>query len=342
MAAEPKKSPRLHRKTYLVIGAFLLLGVILAFFYLNAEDSKPRPHIRIGVSPNPTWPLLYIAQGEHYYQKAGVDVTLREYTTSRAALDGLLAGDVDIAIAMDTSIARAILKDMPIVVLAQDHSSPRLTGIMARTDRGIHQPQDFVGKRIGYHDGTSAEAFLKRFLVHERISLSQVNLVPIDVTESSDALATGKVDAVAIWEPWIAKTRKKLPNSSIKVFYNEIMSETGSLVTRRDVVEKNRSGVERTLLALGMAFDLYLNDRERAFFAMQEELADKTDFTTALGIWSHLHDDFGVSNHLMWSIQQEILWRTREQNKENINPDITSYVDASLLRNVRPDLVLLY
>lgn len=340
MPIETLRSRGHLRKVYFLSLAFIALSVSVAIFWpRGVPKSSP---IRIGVSRNPAWALIYIAKAENYFKEAGVNVELRDYASSRQATDALLAGEVDISIAMDTSIAREILRKQPIVVIAQDHTSPRLTGILARMDRGIHKPEDFVGKRIGYQERTSAEAFLRRFLTLERIPLSQVTLVPLLIGEAPDALAQNRVDAAAIWEPWIARAKKKLPQGVSKVFYNEIVGETGGLITRRDVIQKNRIGIERTLKGLAMAFDLYLNDRDRAFFAMQKALGADVDFETSLDVWSHLTIDLGMGHYLLWSISQEIWWRNREQNHEDMNVDIAPYVDASLLRSVRPDLVLLY
>lgn len=341
MPIETLRSRGLFRKAYFLGLMLIALSVTVAFFWPRVSETR-EPSLRIGVSRNPAWALIYIAAAENFFEKAGVTVELRDYPSSRQATDGLLAGEVDIAIAMDTSIALEISRKQPIVVIAQDHSSPHLTGILARVDRGIYDPDDFVGKRIGYQTGTSAEAFLRRFLTLERISLSQVTLVPLPISEVPAALAADKIDAAAIWQPWIARAQKKLPPGSSKVFYNEIVGETGGLITRRDVIQNNRIGVERTLLGLGMAFDLYLNDRDKAFFVMQRALGMDVDFETAWEVWSHLSIDLSLGHYLLWSISQEIVWLNREQHREEMNVDIAPYVDASLLRSVRPDLVLLY
>ena len=66
-------------------------------------------------------------------------------------------------------------------------------------------------KKIGYAFGSNAHYALLNILKAENITESEVELVPIDVTEMADALKNDKIDAFAAWEPTPALALKENP-----------------------------------------------------------------------------------------------------------------------------------
>jgi NitT/TauT family transport system substrate-binding protein len=82
--------------------------------------------------------------------------------------------------------------------------------MMGRKDRGIFQPGDLKGKRIGIPLGTIAEFFLGRFLTFNSLSLRDVELINLNPSDLTEALADGRVDAVIVWEPWVYGIKERM------------------------------------------------------------------------------------------------------------------------------------
>ena len=71
--------------------------------------------------------------------------------------------------------------------------------------REVAYEKDLKGKKIGLVVGSIAQDFTERLLAQENISAGDVELVNLASTEQQSALATGQVDAIAVWQPMIAQ-----------------------------------------------------------------------------------------------------------------------------------------
>lgn len=103
--------------------------------------------------------------------------------------------------------------DMPAVSIAADYDVliPILiqygfTSIVASRPM---QVSDLRGKRIAYAFGSNAHYTLLSALNSEGLTESDVVLVPMDISEMSEALISGEIDAFAGWEPTSTITLKK-------------------------------------------------------------------------------------------------------------------------------------
>jgi NitT/TauT family transport system substrate-binding protein len=70
--------------------------------------------------------------------------------------------------------------------------------IIARQAQPIHELR---GHRIGYAPGSNAHYTLLKVLRENGVHPEDVKLVPLEVIEMADALASGRIDAFSAWEP---------------------------------------------------------------------------------------------------------------------------------------------
>ncbi|MCW3835629.1 ABC transporter substrate-binding protein [Sphingomonas canadensis] len=134
-------------------------------------------------------------------------------------------GVADVATHAETQILRYSLKrpDLRVILTV----SEGIYGIVGRKSAGIKSVADLKGKRIATVPPTSAGYFLHNMLKSAGLTEADVTLVPVSpLGDMPKALAEGRVDAIAIWEPMSADAEALLGDDAIvfpgKGIYREI------------------------------------------------------------------------------------------------------------------------
>jgi sulfonate transport system substrate-binding protein len=69
----------------------------------------------------------------------------------------------------------------------------------------IHSVQDLRGKRIAIANGSSANGYILRYLLRNGLSPKDVQLVNLAPADALAAFSSGRVDAWAVWQPYVAQ-----------------------------------------------------------------------------------------------------------------------------------------
>src|SRR5271157_3123295 len=98
------------RRNFIVVLAviILIIAIVLSsFVYLNYQKpySGSVESISIGVIPLETNSLIYIANSQNYFANNGLNVTFKNFTSGFAAMQGMLNGEVNLALASEYVIA---------------------------------------------------------------------------------------------------------------------------------------------------------------------------------------------------------------------------------------------
>ncbi|MBA4368043.1 MAG: hypothetical protein C0403_10460, partial [Desulfobacterium sp.] len=119
-------------------------------------------------------------------------------------------GDLDVALTgIWPTLTLASLYDIQVIGLAmQDFDSLITKG-------RLRQITDLKGKRIGAPSGSTAHHSLLVALETAGMKESDVTIIPIEVSEMSEALIQGRVDAFSSWEPFSANALRTHPEFSV-------------------------------------------------------------------------------------------------------------------------------
>jgi ABC-type nitrate/sulfonate/bicarbonate transport system substrate-binding protein len=219
------------------------------------EDHKPSAleKITFAVSAQPLSAPVYVAQARGFFEREGLQVSLSSHTSGKAALAAVLGGKADFCTVAETPIMFAGLKGEKIYVLATIADSRRYTKIVARRDRGITEPEDLKGKRVGVTFGTNAEYFFHAYLTFNGIAGETVHLVDLKPEEMPGAMIRGDVDAVVLWKPNDSKVEKALGPNAMALTNEHIYKILWNIVARQDFVTAHPETVKKFLRALAQA-----------------------------------------------------------------------------------------
>lgn len=149
-------------------------------------------------TPNAVHAPIYLAEQRGLFERAGLDLEIREPSSSSDAPKLLAAGRTDLALMdiNDFGIARA--RGLRIRAVGAVVQVP-LAAVIARTDAGVRRPRDLEGRDVGVTGLPSDDAALDAVVAADGGDPSEVERTTIGF-DAVAALSAGRVDAAtAFW-----------------------------------------------------------------------------------------------------------------------------------------------
>lgn len=193
------------RRLRTVAAAFCLLSVLTLDGDVGALRAQGVPDIRVGASNSAGAAVIYFAQEQGFFKKAGVTVDIEPDSNGSAAAAAVVSGALDVSEGNTLSIALAHEKGLPITFIAPIAnyvSDKPTTVLMVDKTSSISSGSDLNGKTLAVNGLSNitqlaAEAWID---AHGGDSHS-VHYVEMPFSAMGPALQRHTVDAVVIAEP---------------------------------------------------------------------------------------------------------------------------------------------
>jgi NitT/TauT family transport system substrate-binding protein len=229
--------------------------------------------VRIAIHMDPTASLpFHIAQASGYYEQEGLAVAMSEVAGGSKAMQALLGGSVDVAVA---SVSDAIQlaaegRDVRCFLLLSTRPTIALAVAPALSER-IRAIRDLKGRPVGVSaPGSSSHQILNALLASNGLSPDDVSAVPVGMAGTSlAALEHGKVDAAILLsgaiptfegrhpgQPFLVDTRT--PDGARRVFGSEAFPNL-SLIAQDNWLQDNADTARRLARAVKRAM-LWVRD----------------------------------------------------------------------------------
>jgi len=165
----------------------------------GAEPGAPKgATLILDFQPNAVHSGIYAAQANGYFKDEGVDLTIREPSSTADSAKLLESGRADFAVMDINDFGIARQRGLDIVAIAAIVQTP-LASVIARDRNEVRTPADLAGKTIGVTGVPSDDAVLDTVLRSGGVSPASVHRVTIGFNAVTD-LAAGKIDAAtAFW-----------------------------------------------------------------------------------------------------------------------------------------------
>jgi sulfonate transport system substrate-binding protein len=297
-------------KRILIRTAFALAVCACLFACSRSNQSAgPLEKVTIACGPPPYNTLMDIALAEGYIRREGLDATPHFYSTGKAALDEVLEGKADFATVAETPVMFAVIKGNKISIIATIERSNKSNAILARRDKGVHTPQDLIGKRIAVTLGTIGEYFLDAFLATHDMLRKDVHVVDMKPEKMPAALIEGVVDAASIFPPFTNQAGEKLGKNGVTFSEEDIYTQTLNLVATQEQIRRNPARVKKVLRALVEAEEFAAQDPPKA----QDSVAAfrQTDKTTLGAVWGSYTFEVSLDQSLVLELEDESQWAIR-------------------------------
>jgi NitT/TauT family transport system substrate-binding protein len=142
-------------------------------YFTHTLAASPAAHDRITLgsalllSSAPVW----VAADRGYFERHGLNVTLREYDTGLSAATGVESGEDDLALSGEYALVRKVFANESLLGL-DSVSRSELMYLVGRRDRGVVNGSDLAGKRVGLPGRIVSELYPSRFVAVRGQSLT--------------------------------------------------------------------------------------------------------------------------------------------------------------------------
>jgi ABC-type nitrate/sulfonate/bicarbonate transport system substrate-binding protein len=293
--------------------------------------------LTIGLFPGPQSSLIFIAHDLGIFQKNGIDVSIREYEYGLLAADDLIAGNIDMATVSEFVFASKSFQNADLSVLTTINQTDDLE-IIGRRDRGIREPGDLNGKKIGVTRGTNVEFFLESFLTFNNIPTKNVKIVDLRPSEMTAAISSGRVDAVSTFPPHTDMANSSLGSNAVRWPSQAGQTYYFALITKESFIKSHGGSINRVLLSLLEAARYVEQHKADAQKIIEKRL--NMDHAKLLSIWPQYQFRVRLDQDLLILMEDEARWMIRTKHTHGAYmPDYFKHVYIDGLRNIEPNAV---
>jgi len=165
---------------------------------LSKEGEKSHP-IKIGINEWMGYDPLILANKEKLFEKNGVSVEVKRYTSATLEMEAMKRGELDGAgFTLDEAFALIASGFKGKIVLLVDYS---MGGDMLIGQKGIVDVPMLEGKKVGYEGSVVGEFLLQRALESFRLRSGDITLVEVDAANWLSAFKEKEVDALVCFNP---------------------------------------------------------------------------------------------------------------------------------------------
>lgn len=213
----------MNRKGFAPVLLLLIVAVIAAsvlawFYYQGSFTQTGKTSMNAEVSGKPLkvakyyWPGTFwveIADSKGFFKEEGLNVELVDTNADYyQSLQDTVDGKIDTNNFPLFDFLSYDLQGANLVAVLGGDVSNGATGIVANSS--IKTVADLTGKKVGVAKGTFSEYMLETVLKENNVDISSVEVLNIATEDTVSLLSSGKVDAVASWEPLMSEAVTKL------------------------------------------------------------------------------------------------------------------------------------
>ncbi len=324
-----------------IMGIFIAIIVLIGVSVGGCQEKSekytgPAEKITLAAYAGETGALVYVAEDQGYFEENGLEVTIKDYESGKAAANILIAGEADIATAADDVFISNAL-DHADLRLFGTVATAEVTELVARKDKGIITINDLIGKKVGVTKNTGCEIALASFLLDNGLSINELELVDLKPSEIVKAILNGDIDAAVTWDPNVYYIKKELGDNAVS-WGNIQESFYFVLITKKEWLENNPAAAERFMKSVLEAEDYIKDNSEEA----KEFIKNRFDYEQDYIDYSWPKQEFAVvleQGMLIW-FESITRWRIKNNLVDATEvPNYLDYIYMDALKEVKPEAV---
>ena len=251
----------------------------------SASGLNIASHLNIATQPAPAYLPIQVAWDNGWVEEAlkeagytDIEVTFTEFESGPPENESFAAGQQDIGVMgnVPSILGKAAGQDR--VYLGISENGEKTEAVIVPADSDIKSVADLKGKKIGLVVGSICENLLYNLLKEEGLSINDVELINLATSEQQAALDAKQVDAVATWQPTIAKLTADGKNIILADGSNGVFLAENTIFGNREYVEQNPEIVQIFIQQYARAAYEVANNKEE----YAKQYADKYGLTEEL------------------------------------------------------------
>ena len=293
--------------------------------------------LRIAASRAPVSLPLYVAQQRGFFADEQLEVAIIDCVGGTRCLRQLLDDKADLATTSEMPVVLQAFAQADVAIVAtMVHASDNLK-LIARKASGVTTSEQLDGRKVGVIAGTSAQYLLETHLLNVGVDPRRVTMVPLQAEETVVALRSGRIDAVAVWEPFGYAALHGADAVGLRLPLSGGYIEKYNLVARRALFRRDDE-LARLLRAVERAEQFIQARPAEAQAILREHL--KLDQGFVDWVWAGLGFRLSLDQSLVNTMEGEARWAQREGHVAGgARPNVLTLIHAGPLKSVKPDAV---
>lgn len=250
------------------------------------------------------------------------------------------AGQADIATNSETQALRGSVVNPDLRFIFTVAECPYR--IVARRSAGITRLADLRGKRVGTQMESSGEFFLDAMLRTVGLTAEDVTRVPFmahtdaPISLLPEALRSGKIDAVALWEPQVQRAKLAIGSDAVEFYDPAVYTEKFNLCTRQANLDDPalRQRIVAFVRALIIAAQRLRVEPEIGWQLVAK--AAELDVKTVRDAWPYFNYPGTLATDLLDIFERQDVWIAKVQGRApRAREALARLIDGSVLQEAR-------
>ncbi len=333
-------------------GAVFLLIASLVFLFgceENVEsDGQPQvdlPKLTVGIQVSPAMGLVMVAESAGYFDEAGVDVEIKEFTAGKFALQAFLGGSLDIAVSGEVPVTLSTLQGNQFRVIGQVvERTINEVRVVALKEDGLDTAESYFGakkRKLATSFGGGPEFFTYNFLKKHGIAPESVELISQRPEDMPAAVVSGSVDAVSIFDPFARIAERELGNTGITFADADIYSELYVIDVMQSTIDQKRDNLLAFLRGLHAA-EAFIQSKPAeakaiviSYTKLEKSLVDE--------IWGNFVFKVSLNRLFLDYTTAQTHWAIEKGDYPPTTPipDFSRIAEPALLQEIAPEAVQL-
>jgi len=245
---------------FILFAATVIFCITVSLFGCKKGDEDEKttetalPKLTVGIQVSPAMALLMVAEDAGFFDKAGVDVEIKEFTAGKFALQAFLGGSLDIAVSGEVPVTLSILQGNKFRVIAQVvEKTINECRVVVQKESGLDTPEKYFltkKRKLATSFGGGPEFFTYNFLKKHGISYDQIELISQKPENMPAALSNGTVDAISIFDPFARIAEISMGNKGETFADADIYSELYVVDVMQKTIDKKPDQLKAFLKGL--------------------------------------------------------------------------------------------
>ncbi|NGM86117.1 ABC transporter substrate-binding protein [Parapusillimonas sp. SGNA-6] len=226
-----------------------------------------------------------IALHKGFLKAEGLNAELKYFPAGALQAEALAAGAIDVSNPTQAPIISLRAAGFPVVVLSSLTEYRDSHVLLTRADKKVREPQQLEGLKIGLLKGSSIELMMDTLFEHYGVTGSKVEMVNLAPPQAVAGLATGAVDGICVWQPWVHQAMQKIPSEIVHTGAHSRFKSNEGQAVRVDFTRAILTTSEMFVKRNPEVVDALM----RAYARAQAFVSDERNFEEMVSIFSDHH-----------------------------------------------------
>ncbi len=238
----------------------MALAFCTALGLTAAGAEAQRPTFNVGAVNNTGGLVVFVAVDKGFFAKHGLDAKVIVRNTGPEISKALDAGEIDFGAANVSNIPVALERGLNVRAIVgyvgssfAKATDDNMLGIVAHPDSAINSIADLKGKKVGTTFGSINDMYLVQILRKNGVPESAVNRINSTPAAMVALFDTGKVDAMAVWEPYLTRMLEKVKGAKLLVRGGDLVCFCAAAHGKPERIYKDRDATQRYVNAMAEA-----------------------------------------------------------------------------------------